>query len=362
MSNDLMIPDKSSVPSFLVDAVAAAQNYADASAGISGGFPAKVKLSGKQFTLVDEGGEEKPYPPAALVADAEGNVYLPAIMLAAKGPLSKGWYLEKYNPNAPKSERKAPDCFSLDGLKPAAASTAPQCETCAACPHNQYGSGTDQNGAPTDGKACNDKKVLAIYIPKYGIYKFEIPGGSLKNWRKFTDQVKFNLPDVPFYSFKTLIGFDLSTTKSILVFRFGGYVGDGKSAEQQKQLVAKVKEMSQEQVVLDIIRDVQSGAVLPALPAPPPPAKQAAPPVVEDDDLGLGVSEADKAAAEAEAKAKADAAKKKAAATKKAKAEAEAKAKAEAEALAAQAAKPEVFDSSEVSDEDLINELGLDDL
>ena len=91
MSNDLMIPDKSSVPSFLVDAVAAAQNYADASAGISGGFPAKVKLSGKQFTLVDEGGEEKPYPPAALVADAEGNVYLPAIMLAASSatPLAR---------------------------------------------------------------------------------------------------------------------------------------------------------------------------------------------------------------------------------------------------------------------------------
>jgi hypothetical protein len=348
--NELMIPDKSSVPSFLVDAVAAAQNYADASAGISGGFPAKVKLSGKQFTLVDEGGEEKPYPPAALVADAEGNVYLPAIMLAAKGPLSKGWYLEKYNPNAPKSERKAPDCFSLDGLKPAAASTAPQCETCAACPHNQYGSGTDQNGAPTDGKACNDKKVLAIYIPKYGIYKFEIPGGSLKNWRKFTDQVKFNLPDVPFYSFKTLIGFDLSTTKSILVFRFGGYVGDGKSAEQQKQLVAKVKEMSQEQVVLDIIKDSPNGAVLPALPAlpaPPPPAKQAAPPLVEDDDLGLGIEpEAPKPAPKAAPKKKAAP-----------------KAEPPKVEAAPPAAKPEAFfDPSEVSDAELIDSLHLDDL
>jgi len=350
MSNDLMIPDKSSVPSFLTNAAAAAQNYADASAGISGGFPARVKLSGKQFTLIDEGGEEKPYPPAALVADEAGNVYLPVIMLAAKGPISKGWYLKKYNPNAPKEERTAPDCFSLDGVKPDPSSPSPQCATCAACPHNVYGSGADQNGLPTNGKACNDKKVLAIYTPKYGIYEFDIPGGSLKNWRKFTDQVKFNLPDVPFYAFKTLIGFDLSTTKSILVFRFGGYVGAGKPEAQQKLLVAKVEAMSREQIVLDIIKDAQTGPSLPALPP------------VEDDDLGLDLDDG-KAAAEAEANAKADAAAKKKAAAAKKKTEADAKAKADAEAaLAAQSATPEVYDPSEVSDQDLIDELGLDDL
>ena len=173
---------------------------------------------------------------------------------------------------------------------------------------------------------------------------------------KFTDQVKFNLPDVPFYAFKNLIGFDLSTTKSILVFRFGGYVGEGRPEAQQKLLVAKVEEMSREQIVLDIIKDAQTRPMLPA------PATQAAPPPVDDDDMGLDLAD-EKAAAEAKTKARADAAKKtKAAAAKKAKADAEAKAAAEA-ALAAQAAEtPEVYDPSEVSDQDLIDELGLDDL
>lgn len=365
MSNDLMIPSKNSVPSFLINKELAGKDYEDASAGINGGFPAKIKLSGKQFTLVDEGGEETPYPPAALVPDDKGNVYLPVIMLKAKGPLSKGWYAKKYNPNAPKADRTPPDCFSTDGLRPDPTSNAIQAETCANCAHNQYGSGKDQDGNPTDGKACQDKKILATYVPKYGIYEFDIPAGSLKNWRKFTDQVNFNLPDIPYSSFKTLIGFDLTTSKSILVFKFGGFVGEGKPREQQQQLVAAVAAMINTPAVMDIVK----GKVTAALPAPAPllatpehlRKKEVATMLADDDDLGLGSGETEaeaaaiarKAAEEKAAKAEA----KKAAAAAKKKAD-EAAAKAAAEAAAST---PDI-EVLEVSDDDLIEAMGLNDL
>ena len=58
MSNlDLMIPDKSSIPSYILDPTLAKQANDEAAAGISTGMPPRLKLSGKQFTLVDSGRE-----------------------------------------------------------------------------------------------------------------------------------------------------------------------------------------------------------------------------------------------------------------------------------------------------------------
>ena len=350
--NSLMIPNKAEIPAYILNPELARQANEDAAAGIGTGYPARIKLMGTKFAMVDGNGEEKPYPPSKMIIGPDENQYMPVVVLRAKKALQKAWYLKKYDPNA--DAFQAPDCFSNDGERPDPSSSSKQCETCAACPHNAFGSGMDQNGNASKGKACSDSKILAVFVPNFGVHSFKLPPASLKNFGLYVKQLSAN--GIPLGTVKTLVGFDLAQTYPVLVFKFGGFL--------KQDHMAQLEEMALSPEVDDIVKGISSTPSAPALPAPPKQvSKPAAPPPVEDDGMGLGLDDG-KVAAEAEAKAKADAAAKKtkAAAAKKAKADAEAKAAAEA-ALAAQAAEtPAVYDPSEVSDQELIDELGLDDL
>ena len=289
MSNDLMIPDAASVPSYLRNPELARKANEEAASGISTGYPARVKLSGKQFTLVDGNGDETPFPPASLVAGPDGNVYLPVIVLRAKRALSKSWYAMAYNPNS--DTFQAPDCFSEDAERPDASVAAPQSDTCAACPHNAFGSGKDQNGAPTKGKACSDTKILAVHVPGFGVHMLRTPPASLKNFGLFVKQLSAN--GIPLGTVKTLIGFDLAETYPIMVFKFGGYLPEN--------LIPKLAEMSESIEVCEIVEARTAPAVAKQVAAP---VQEKAAPVVKDaievkqpvvaelieDDMGLGLN------------------------------------------------------------------------
>jgi len=346
--NTLMIPSKAEIPAYILNPELARQANEDAAAGIGTGYPARIKLMGTKFAMVDGNGEEKPYPPSKMIIGPDENQYMPVVVLRAKKALQKTWYLKKYDPNA--DAFQAPDCFSNDGERPDPASPSKQCETCAACPHNAFGSGTDQNGNATKGKACSDSKILAVFVPNFGVHSFKLPPASLKNFGLYVKQLSVN--GIPLGTVKTLVGFDLAQTYPVLVFKFGGFL--------KQDHMAQLEEMALSPEVDDIVKGISSTPSAPALPAPPKKVVQAAaPPPVDDDDMGLGL-DLDDGKAEAKAKADAAAKKAKAAAAKKAKADAEAKA---ATLTVAQAADvPGIYDPSEVSDQDLIDELGLDDL
>ena len=291
MSNDLMIPEASSVPAYLRNPELARKANEEAASGISTGYPARVKLSGKQFTLVDGNGDETPFPPASLVAGPDGNVYLPVIVLRAKKALSKSWYAMAYNPNS--DVFQAPDCFSEDSERPDASASAPQSDTCAACPQNAFGSGTDQNGTPTKGKACSDTKILAVHVPGFGVHMLRIPPASLKNFGLFVKQLSAN--GIPLGTVKTLIGFDLAETYPIMVFKFGGYLPEN--------LIPKLAEMSESIEVSEIVDARVAPATAKQIPAPVQAKVNEAPAVkdaievkqpviaeVVEDDMGLGLT------------------------------------------------------------------------
>ena len=291
MSNDLMIPEASSVPAYLRNPELARKANEEAASGISTGYPARVKLSGKQFTLVDGNGDETPFPPASLVAGPDGNVYLPVIVLRAKKALSKSWYAMAYNPNS--DVFQAPDCYSEDSERPDASATAPQSDTCAACPQNAFGSGKDQNGAPTKGKSCSDTKILAVHVPGFGVHMLRIPPASLKNFGLFVKQLSAN--GIPLGTVKTLIGFDLAETYPIMVFKFGGYLPEN--------LIPKLAEMSESIEVCEIVEARTAPAVAKQVAATvqgkgAPVVKDAIevkqPVVAElvEDDMGLGLNTA----------------------------------------------------------------------
>ncbi len=343
---DLMIPEAAEVPAYIRDPEAAKIANEEAAAGISTGFPPRIKLAGKQFTLVDGNGDETPYPPAKMVPGPDGNVYFPVIILRAKKNLSKTWYAASYNPDA---EAVAPDCFSNDSERPDTTALIPQSDSCAMCPMNAWGSGTDQDGNATKGKACADTKMLAAFVPNFGVHSFKIPPASLKNFGLYVKQL--SNAGIPVGNVKTLVGFDLTATFPILVFRFGGYVG-----EQLLPMIAKLAASTEAE---DAIGDT---TVTPAAPAPHQiPAPVEAGQEVADDDMGLGGAAAAaataRAKADAAARAKADAAAKAkaAAATAKAKADAAAKAKADTADATANAAGA----ATAPTDAELMAELGL---
>lgn len=342
---EIIIPTE--IPKYVISAEAARIANEEAAAGISTGMPARIKLMGKQFCLVDGTGEETPVMPAKLTPGPDGNTYLRMVILRAKKALQKTWFASAYNPN---EEGKQPDCFSLDGERPDGLALAKQAETCAACPHNAFGSGKDQSGNPTKGKACSDKKILAVFVPGVGatpadcIFSMALPAASLKNFGLYVK--KLSASGIPLGTVLTLAGFDLTASHPVLVFQFGGFLPEAH--------MPKLAEMS---VSLEV-EEILGGMAPKALPAS---AAQVASPAVADIDLGLDVKEADaakRASAEVEEKAQAEAAAK-AAATKKAKADAAAKAKATAEANKKAAA--EAAAKAAAQNTDLGLDLGLGD-
>lgn len=308
MSNtDLMIPNKADVPAYVLDAEAARRANEEAAAGISTGYPARIKLSAKTFALVDGNGDEKSFPASKLFAGPDEQFYMPVVIIRAKAKLSKQFYISAYNPSL---DGVQPDCFSLDAERPDASSPSQQSETCASCPQNAFGSGKDQQGNPSKGKACTDNKILAVFIPGFGIHALKVPPASLKNFGLYIKQL--SAAGVPLGKVTTLIGFDPTQTFSVLIFKFGGYLPEAS--------IPKVAELSASLEAEEIV-----GAPGGAFPVP-------------KKEIAAGPS-AEELKAQEEAKEKAEAAK--VAAAVKAK---EAKAKAEEEALAAATPKADDID------------------
>jgi hypothetical protein len=87
---------------------------------------------------------------------------------------SRKFYAGAYDPNA---KAALPDCWSNDGVTPEAAAKNKPASSCAACPKNVKGSGS--NGK---GKACRYERRLAVLVagdPSGDVYQIAIPGASL---------------------------------------------------------------------------------------------------------------------------------------------------------------------------------------
>ena len=299
MSYEIMIPDAADLPAHIIDHAAAAQANADAIFGVSTGYPARIKMSGKQFVLVNGSGEETPIPNGKLFKGPDDNLYLRTVVLRAKRELQKRYYIGKFDPKA--TEHFGPDCFSNDGERPDASIPNPQCDTCAGCPQNAYGSGTNQDGQASAGKACTDNKMLATFIPPLaqgqaapGIHELKITPASLKNWGMYAKAL--GAKGISLGNVFTLIGFVNEETFPVLTFQYGGAIPE--------QGVDKLAAMAESPEALEIVNSKISFSAK-ALPAPDKkadaksaakkaspvkavPKKEAAP---VEDDMGLGLED-----------------------------------------------------------------------
>lgn len=202
---------------------------------------------------------------------------------------SKTFYLEGYTEG---SEEK-PDCTSNDGIHPDPAAKIPQCSSCALCPHNAWGSGVNDKGEATKGKACSDVLRVAVASPANldDVFMLRVPPASLKNFAEVSKWLSSKR--VPVNGAVIRISFDTDKTGVMSFQAIGGL---------DAATFAKANALKNADLVLTITGKGTNfstpAAALPAatLPAKTAPAAKAAAPVVDPEVAKK------KAAAEAKAK------------------------------------------------------------
>ena len=148
MSTDLVLTGQR--PSYL-PAVPAAMSGADNPylTGLSqGALLPTLSIRGKEF-LIRKGEEE-----------VSLGYECPVILIGSRPNLSKRFYDSGYKAG----ERTQPRCASDDGITPYSPSgEGVIASACAGCPNNVFGTGKDQQGNATKGKACQDFRRLVVY-------------------------------------------------------------------------------------------------------------------------------------------------------------------------------------------------------
>lgn len=299
MAQIIPFDSKSNVPAFLRNAPV----QSDLASYVGQSFM-QMSIKGKLFTVVKDGESKllmNPKDPDSPASSIE------VVMVRAQAKPSKSFYLKAYVEG---EEAKAPDCFSNDGVKPDAASTAPQSKTCALCPHNQWGSRVNESGVAGKGKACNDIVRVAIAPPDNieQVMQLRVPPASIRNLGELDKEVR-KRGAAP-HMVVTKISFDPTAPSPKLVFKPVGYVSE--------QTFAEVMEMRESDVVqsilgLDAVVPVADNAPLetvrtsaevergikgkPEVTEPPVPEAKASK-EVEEDEVEAAIRAAEKEAAD----------------------------------------------------------------
>ena len=174
-----------------------------------GGTSRRITMSKGVFRRIVNGKE------AGKVKDG----FLIVIVINALPKVSRQFYATAFDPDAAPT---LPDCWSNQGDVPDAKAANPQATSCATCPQNIDGSGT--NGK---GRACRFNRRVAVLLENDmsgDIYQFNIPAKSLfgkgvGNTHPFESYIKF-LPanGESIDRIITQIAFDENETADVLKF------------------------------------------------------------------------------------------------------------------------------------------------
>lgn len=230
--NIIPFDSSSNLPAFLKKVDVAALN-SDLTAHAGGGFPV-ISIKGKVFAVVRDGEREIQMNPKDPDSAATS---LNVVLLKANKGTSKVFYLKGYDKDT--SEGQKPDCYSSDGVEPAADSQNKQAKKCATCPHNQWGSRISEKGA-TKGKACSDTVRMAV-APAGQINDamlLRVPPASIKALGEYGQMLAKR--GVGYNMVVTKVGFDLQAESPKLTFAPVGLLDDTGWAEVQEVLESDV--------------------------------------------------------------------------------------------------------------------------
>lgn len=209
MSNIAIIPQVDLPPALLAQ-FAAINGADDLDAGVSGGFPV-MSIRGAKWRIVEHGEEHPIYMPGT--TDLAPSVKV--VLLRANPAVAKTFYAQAFV----EGSDTAPDCYSNDGVRPAADAPAPQCESCAACPQNVWGSKISPNGSKI--KACADVRRVAI-LPaddqSYSPILLRVPAASLADLAAYGKALKQR--GIPYSAVVTKLSFDPDASYPKIMFKF----------------------------------------------------------------------------------------------------------------------------------------------
>lgn len=213
MSN--IVPTNVQVPAHLANKVgqpsALAQSLSGGISGLGGEAFPRISIKGSRFRIVEDGTET--------VLD---STKLAVVIVGANPKLSKTYYASQWDKDA---EPTAPDCYSLDGVKPHPEAEQPQSDMCAGCQWNAWGSKVTPTGQQV--KACADKKRLAVVSaddPTGPTYLLEVTPAALKGLNAY--QKELSTRGIPPEIVKTMVSFDTDASFPKLKFGFGGFIDE----------------------------------------------------------------------------------------------------------------------------------------
>jgi hypothetical protein len=207
----------------------------DDSLVVASGFPV-ISIKGSKWA-VKQGGER------TVVTDPDTGDLAPSIEVVIvdySRNVNKVFYEAAFDEDV----SGPPDCYSNDGIKPAADSPQPQHTNCAACPQNQWGAKINkETGKKT--KACADTRRLAVVKPDAidEPMLLRIPPTSLKHLSAYQKEMKTR--GVPLPMLVTRLSFDPDASSPMVRFRPSGFIN--KAAAQE------VKQMQTDELVQQII-------------------------------------------------------------------------------------------------------------
>lgn len=164
----------------------------------------RIKYKKEEFPITDQNGDPVPS--------------LEAVIIKANPHITKQYYAEGYVDGA----ASAPDCYSLDGKKPAEEVQNKVHHNCAACPMNQFGSRISENGKKA--KACSDTRRIAV-VPLNdlrnetfgGPMLFRVPPSALKGLQAYASLLSAR--GYPYFAVATRIGFDIDASHPLPTFK-----------------------------------------------------------------------------------------------------------------------------------------------
>lgn len=171
----------------------------DLGAGVQGGYGV-IGYRGKVWSIRHNGDTHQ-----LMRDDGDGpRNSIEVVVVKSPKVLSKVFYERGYEDGS----AAAPDCFSTTGVAPDPGAVKKQATSCAACPHNAFGTGKEGRG-----KACSDSKRLAVTplqdIPNEmfgGPMLLRVPAASLKAVADYGQ--KMAALGYPYYAVATRIAFD----------------------------------------------------------------------------------------------------------------------------------------------------------
>ena len=237
MANIIPFEGSSKLPAYL-KAFNVSELNADLTAHAGGGFPV-ISIKGKTFAIVRDGERTvipNPKDPESPATSIE------VVIIKANKNTSKVFYLKGYDKDS--SEGQKPDCYSNDGIAPAADAQNPQSKKCATCPHNQWGSRVTDKGT-SKGKACADAVRLAV-APAGQLNDpmlLRVPPASIRTLGEFGQTLAKR--GVGYNMVVTKIAFDAEAESPKLTFKPIGFLDEDGFAE--------VREVMESKIVSDIL-------------------------------------------------------------------------------------------------------------